>query len=79
MATRVHMARVRKGLLIGRLREQASGAALVAVASMGNRTSADKYRIREGLEDLGGTANFTKNTLKAKGLEARGVAVGLTC
>ena len=44
MATRVHMARVRKDLLIGRLREQASGAALVAVASMGNLTSADKYR-----------------------------------
>ena len=71
---RLNMARVRKELLINRVVQQASGpnAALVAVANLGNLSSADKFKVRYGLEGAGASVNFTKNTLTAKALDGLG-------
>ena len=67
------MVRVRKTLMINRLqREVISNPALVAIASTGNMTSAEKYKLRYSLADVGATLNFTKNTLKLKSMEALG-------
>lgn len=68
MGSRLNMVRVRKELLINRVCEQARDKALVAVASMGSLGSADKFKLRYGLEKAGATVNFSKNTLMAKGL-----------
>ena len=70
MSLRLNIPRVRKSLLIQRVAEQAaSNPALLAVASLGNLSSADKFKVRYGLEEAGATVNFTKNTLTRKGLE----------
>ena len=71
--SRLNMVRVRKTLMINRMqREVASNPALVAIASVGNMSSADKYKLRYSLADVGATLNFTKNTLKLKSMEALG-------
>ena len=72
MGSRLNMVRVRKELLINRVCEQARDSALVAVASLGSLGSADKVKLRYGLEEAGATVNFSKNTLMAKGLEELG-------
>ena len=72
MGSRLNMVRVRKELLINRVCEQARDSALVAVASLGSLGSADKFKLRYGLEEAGATVNFSKNTLMAKGLEELG-------
>lgn len=79
MTSKISLMRVRKELLVRRVQEQAGAAsALVAVASIGNISSADKFRIRYGLQDTGAAVNFTKNTLVAKALERLGPdAMGL--
>lgn len=73
MARTVNYARIGKELAINRMLDEAArGRALVAVASIGNLSSANKYKVRYGLERAGGTINFTKNTLKVKALEQLG-------
>jgi ribosomal protein L10 len=72
MSARINMVRVRKDLLIRRVREQVRDTALVAVASMGSLSSAEKFRVRYDLHQAGATVNFTKNSLVSKGLEGLG-------
>ena len=45
---------------------------LVAIASTGNLASSDKYRVRYGLQEVGASVDFTKNSLKVKSLEQLG-------
>lgn len=72
MAMKLNMMRVRKELLINRVQRQVSNNKLVVVGSMGNLSQAQKYEMRYGLEDIGASVNFTKNTLVGKGLEVLG-------
>ena len=55
--------------LVGRSAQLLSSSRISALASTNNLSSADKFRVRYGLEDCGATITFTKNTLKAKALE----------
>ena len=72
MATRLHFARINKELAFSRVFNQAKNQSLVAVATIGNTSSADKYKVRYDLEGVGATVNLSRNTLKAKGLEMLG-------
>ena len=72
MATRLHFARINKELAFSRVFTQAKNQSLVAVATIGNTSSADKYKVRYDLEGVGATVNLSRNTLKAKGLEMLG-------
>jgi len=69
MAHVVNFMRAGKGLAIGKMRDEARRAALVAIASTGNLASSDKYRVRYGLQEVGASVDFTKNSLKLKSLQ----------
>ena len=59
MATRLHFARINKELAFSRVFTQAKNQSLVAVATIGNTSSADKYKVRYDLEGVGATVNLT--------------------